>query len=259
MSRNDDLARIHEGLEGAREILSAFTPGAVDSQHKPGHGPVTEADLQVDAFLRDFLPRDGEGWLSEETADDHARLKANRVWVVDPIDGTKEFVCGRPEWCVSIGLVEDGRAVAGGILNPETDELVLGSLESGVTLNGEPVRTRECSELEGAVVLASRNEIRRGEWDGFETHGLIIEKMGSVAWKMARVAAGKADATWTLSPKNEWDVAAGAALIEAAGGHCFFPDGSPLAFNRPAVLLRGLAGCAAGLRDPLVELLRNRN
>ncbi len=258
-SRAADVARIHEGLEKARQILSAFTPGAVDSEHKPGHGPVTEADLQVDAFLRDFLPRDGEGWLSEETADDHVRLKANRVWIVDPIDGTKEFVRGRPEWCVSVGLVEDGRAVAGGILNPETDELVLGSLETGVTLNGESVAMRECSELEGAVVLGSRSEIKHGLWDGLETHGLIIEPMGSVAWKMARTAAGKADATWTLKPKNEWDVAAGVALIEAAGGCCFFPDGSPLAFNRPDPLLRGLVGCASGLRAPLVELLRTQD
>ena len=205
-----------------------------------------------------MLPREGEGWLSEETADDPVRLMKRRVWIVDPIDGTKEFVRGRPEWCVSVGLVEDGRAVAGGILNPETDELVLGSLETGVTLNGEPVHMRECTELEGAVVLASRTEVRRGEWEDYEGTGLVIESLGSVAWKMARVAAGKADASWTLRPKNEWDVAAGAALIAAAGGVCFLPDGSEMTFNRPDPLLRGLAGTAAGLVGPVTELLRER-
>jgi myo-inositol-1(or 4)-monophosphatase len=258
VSRSEDLSRIHEALEASREILSAFTPGSVDSEHKPGHGPVTEADLQVDAKLREMLPRDGEAWLSEETADDHVRLSARRVWIVDPIDGTKEFVRGRPEWCVSVGLIEDGRAVAGGILNPETDELVLGALETGVTLNGEPVHLRECSQLEGAVVLASRSEIRRGEWEDYDGAGLVIEPLGSVAWKMAKVAAGKADATWTLKPKNEWDVAAGAALIAAGGGVCFLPDGSEMTFNRPDPLLKGLAGTAEGLRRPVGELLRER-
>lgn len=258
MSRQDDLQRIHDALEASRLILSAFTPGAVESSHKPGQGPVTEADLQVDAKLREMLPRDGEAWLSEETADDPGRLNASRLWIVDPIDGTKEFVRGRPEWCVSVGLIENGRAVAGGILNPETDQLVLGSIETGVTLNGHPVRMRECTVLDGAVVLASRSEVKRGEWDDFEDQGFMVERMGSVAWKLALVAVGKADATWTLRPKNEWDVAAGAALIAAAGGACFLPDGRPMTFNRPDPLLKGLAGAAADLQDPIVELLRER-
>jgi myo-inositol-1(or 4)-monophosphatase len=231
----------------------------VDVEHEKAAGPVTEADLKVDALLRDMLPQDGEGWLSEETADNPARLGCRRVWVVDPIDGTKEFVRGRPEWCVSVGLVEDGIAVAGGILNPETDQLLLGSLETGVTLNGGPVHSRECDELEGAVVLASRSEYGRGEWEFYEGLGFVVQRMGSVAWKLALVAAGKADATWTLKPKNEWDVVAGVALVHAAGGTCFIPWGGELGFNRPDPKLRdGLAACAPGVAGAITELLAER-
>ena len=103
---------------------------------KLGDDPVTEADRVANGVLRDILVRDGEGWLSEESADDLTRLKKTRIWVVDPIDGTREFVAGIPEWCVSIGLIENGQAIAGGICNPATGETFLGSLESGVTYNG---------------------------------------------------------------------------------------------------------------------------
>ena len=115
MSRQEDLRRIAQGLERARAILSEYTAGSVEHRFKSAGDPVTEADTRVNDALRECLPRDGEGWLSEETADDPARLKCERVWIVDPLDGTREFVEGVPEWCVSIGLVEGGRPVAGGI------------------------------------------------------------------------------------------------------------------------------------------------
>ena len=114
----DDLARIARGAGTARVAFQRFTPGEVAARHKSGDDPVTEADTTVDTLLRELLPRDGDGWLSEETRDDPARLERRRVWVVDPLDGTREFVAGIPEWCVSIGLVMDGEPVAGGICNP---------------------------------------------------------------------------------------------------------------------------------------------
>src|SRR5580658_5932043 len=110
----ETLERIHSALEAAREVLNRFTPGAIETEYKAGHDPVTEADRAVDAVLRKTLLRDGEGWLSEESADDLSRLDKSRVWVVDPLDGTREFVMGLPEFCVSIGFVENGKPVAGG-------------------------------------------------------------------------------------------------------------------------------------------------
>jgi myo-inositol-1(or 4)-monophosphatase len=104
---------------------------------RAGHDPVTEADRALDAVLRKELLREGEGWLSEESVDDPIRLQRARVWVVDPLDGTREFVKGIPEFCVSIGFVENGHPVAGGIYNPATDEIFLGSVDCGVTYNGK--------------------------------------------------------------------------------------------------------------------------
>src|SRR5271166_1165414 len=132
-SHAETLQRIQSALEASRAVLARFTPGAIETEYKIGHDPVTEADRAVDAVLRKELLRDGEGWLSEESVDDLSRLEKNRVWVVDPLDGTREFVAGIPEFCVSVAMVEDGRPVAGGICNPETNEVFLGSLESGVT------------------------------------------------------------------------------------------------------------------------------
>ena len=132
---------------------------------------------------------------------------------------------------------------------------MLGSVETGVTLNGEPARVSERTSLEGARVLASRSEVRRGEWDRFEQRGFEVEASGSVAYKLALVAAGLADATWTLVPKNEWDVAAGAALVAAAGGEVLTLDVSPPRFNRPKTLFRGFVATPAGLRGSILSLL----
>ena len=134
----DILQRIAAALAAARAVFARFTPGAIETEYKIGHDPVTEADRAVDAVLRQNLLRDGEGWLSEESVDDVSRLDKSRVWVVDPLDGTREFVAGIPEFCVSIGFVENGRPVAGGICNPATNETFLGSIDSGVSTTASP-------------------------------------------------------------------------------------------------------------------------
>lgn len=233
MARAHDVALIREALRTAAEAIRPFTPGQVDFETKDERGdPLTAADLAADQVLKELLPQDGEGWLSEESADDLIRLECERVWVVDPIDGTREFVEGIPEWCISIGLLEGGVPVAGGIYNPVTDQMVVGSLETGVELNGVPAIVRDPGPDRTMTVLASRSEIRRGEWDRFERDGFAVQPCGSVAYKMGLVAAGLTDATWTLVPKSEWDVAAGAALVRAAGGEVTLADGEPPVFNK---------------------------
>lgn len=255
-SRIEILGRIEEALEAAIGVLSRFVPGAVEVQHSD-HGPVTEADLAVNQVLRHALVRDGEGWLSEENVDDLQRLKRHRVWVVDPLDGTREFVAGVPEWCVSVGLVENGRAIAGGICNPATSEIFLGSLETGFAYNGKRVWASKKKGLAGAVVLASRTEVKRGDWERFRDTPLIIRPVGSVAYKLALVAAGLADATWTLTPKNEWDIAGGVALVEAAGGIVRSLANSSLAFNKRRPLFPGLLAGGPHLQDQLALLIHS--
>ncbi len=250
------LARVTAALERASSVLSRFTPGAVEVEYKAGHDPVTEADRAVDEALRTILLHDDEGWLSEETADDLARLKKQRLWVVDPLDGTREFVQGIPEWCVSIAWVQDGEAIAGGILNPATGETFLGSRSTGVQKNGVPARVSLLSELPGAMVLGSRSEFKRGEWQQFQDGSLVLRPVGSVAYKLALVAAGLADATWTLVPKHEWDVAAGTALVQAAGGIVRNLDGSSVRFNQPKPWLPGLIAAGPNLYPTISRLLK---
>ncbi len=256
MDRGEDLRRIESALALAGELLQPFASKEFMIERKANGDPVTEADHLVNDALAAVLPRAGEGWLSEETADDASRLDRSRVWIVDPLDGTREFVMGLPEWCVSVGLVEDGVPVAGGVCCPVTDHLMVGSIEDGVRLNGKPVRPSGRSDLAGALVLASRSEVDRGEWARFENAGFEIRPMGSVAYKMGLVAAGLADATWTLVPKNEWDVAAGTALVRAAGGRVWTPGGGAPGFNRADTLLPGLIAAPAGLAGPVEQFLQ---
>ena len=252
----DALKRIGEALAEATRALKPFVPGAVKADYKSGDDPVTEADRTVNRVLQETLLRDGEGWLSEESADDRSRLRKDRVWIVDPLDGTREFVSGIPEWCVSIAFVESGRATAAGITNPATGETFLGSLTHGITYNGRISQASRRQSLSGAVVLGSRSEVKRGEWKRFDGAPFSIQPMGSVAYKLARVAAGLADATWTLTPKHEWDVAAGVALVDAAGGFVRTLAGGQPRFNNEPALLPGLIAGGPELRNDISSFLR---
>ncbi len=254
MNRQHDLDHISRALDAAVTALEPFTPGAIEATMKQGDDPVTAADLAVNAVLLDLLPQPGEGWLFEETADGSDRLGRDRVWIVDPIDGTREFVQGIPEWSVSIGLVEHGQPVAGGICNPATGERIIGSVATGVEYTGDRPLTNAAS-LSDAVVLASRSEIRRGEWERFADQPFTVIPMGSVAYKLALVAAGRADATWTLVPKHEWDIAAGAALVAAAGGWISYPDGSTPTWNNADPLVDGLIATSAAIANETADLL----
>lgn len=251
------LARIDAAIEAARSVFARFTPGAIQAEYKIGHDPVTEADRAIDALLRQNLLRDGEGWLSEESVDDVSRLSKNHVWVVDPLDGTREFVQGIPEFCVSIGFVEDRRPVAGGICNPATNETMIGAVDAGVLYNGKPAQPSQRTTLKGSLILASRSEVKRGEWRQFQSKEYQIRPMGSVAYKLALVAAGLADVTFTLTPKNEWDVAAGAALVASAGGFVSTLENTPLQCNRKNPLLSGLLASGPFLRDELLAAVQS--
>lgn len=249
------LARIQHALESGSSAAKEFVPGTFSVQDNGGRNVVTQVDRKVSDVLRQILLRQGEGWLSEEDVDDQARLGRQIVWVVDPLDGTREFVDGIPEWCISIGLVVDGVPAVGGVCNPATGELFLGALGSGVTYNGHPAQPSQRTDLDGAVVLASRQEYKRGEWAQFEGKGFSVRKTGSVAYKLALVSAGLADATWTLSPKHEWDVAGGVALVSCAGGKVACTRNEKLGFNRRETLLPGLIASAPGIWCHVLQMI----
>ncbi len=249
-SRREDLRRISEALSAATALLLELRYSAARPEFKSGGDPVTAADRAANDLLLRMLLCDGEGWLSEESKDNSSRLDRRRVWVVDPLDGTKEFVAGIPEWCVSVGLVEDGRAVAGGVSNPSTGEVFLGSLETGLQVIGDDNPKSARPSRNGALVLASRSEVSRGQWAHLGNAPFTVRPVGSIAYRLACVAAGFADAAWTLEPRHEWDVAAGVALVLAARGEVKTLDGSPLVFNRPIPRFEGMAAFSPACRIP---------
>ncbi|MEO0478579.1 MAG: 3'(2'),5'-bisphosphate nucleotidase CysQ [Planctomycetota bacterium] len=261
-SREDDLRRITEALERCGASLLELWQRNLKVEFKEGDDPVTEADRIADALLKEILPQDGDGWLSEETRDDPgARLGRKRVWIVDPLDGTREYVSGIPEWCVSIGLIEDGVPVAGGIHNPVTKELITGATGLGVQVNRGPATERRCSGLAGSEVLASNSEVNRGEWERFDDEPFTVRSCGSVAYKLGLVGGGLTDATWTLVPKHEWDVAGGAAVVLAAGGAVYGVDGKPVVFNQEKPKLEGFVAFSTSSRahfEPWFEPLWRR-
>lgn len=246
-------------------IAAARAAGAILKRHwhnrdfeinsKGRNNPVTSADLEADrliaGILRDAFP--DYGWLSEETEDDKARLTRSRVWIVDPLDGTKEFISGVPEFSIAIALAEEGEPVLGVTYNPVRREMFSSARGMGCYLNRRRVRVSRTRTLRRATVLASRSESSRGEWEVF--HGqLRVSPTGSVAYKLAMVAAGMGDATFTRLPKNEWDVAAGTALILEAGGRVTNLDAQPIRLNQPNVKLSGLIASNRLLFPSLVRL-----
>lgn len=255
-----DLDRIVSALEAGGEIYRSRSIGTVRVDKKTGGAPVTDVEREVNELLFRMLVQNGEGWLSEESTDSEERLRCSRIWLVDPLDGTAEYLTQIPEWCISIALMEEDQLVAGGIYNPLTEELFYGSRETGVLCrNGSAPRFEADTDLPSEpLVLASRNEVQRGEWERFCRESFRMRPMGSVAYKLALVAAGKADATWTLVPKHEWDVAGGVALLLAAQGHVLTSDGVPPSFNNRNPLFPGLIGFSAtGIERlrPFLELV----
>lgn len=249
------LARVERALDAASAVLATFDLQRIAEMTKVGGDPVTEADVALDRSLRQDLQREGEGWLSEETADDLSRLEHDLVWIVDPLDGTREFIDGLPEFCTSIAAVANGLPIVGGVANPAASIKVLGAVGIGVTCNGHPVEPQLSRPLHEIKVLASRTEVGRGQWKVVEDMGIDVEPMGSVAYKMARVAAGLDGATWTPVPKHEWDVAGGAALIRAVGGTTVGLDGRELRFNRENPWLDGAIAVPPWFEDQLGEVM----
>ena len=253
-----ELETAVQAARAAGAIVREFYEHGVEVAYKDHarDNPVTAADTQADACIQAAIRRSfpEDGWLSEETRDSHDRLTRRRVWIVDPLDGTKEFVQHIPELCVCIALVADGAPVLGVSFNPITDELFAGARGHGLTLNGTAAHTTATADVAAARILASRSEDQRGEWDVFKPH-VRVALTGSVAFKLALIAAGRADGTFSLTPKHEWDICAGAALIEAGGGRITDLQGAPLQFNRPRPLLPGLIATNAALYDGIRALI----
>jgi len=214
---------------------------------------VTKADIEADNVLQKHLRTafPEYGWLSEETKDDPARFERERVWIVDPMDGTREFVMHVPEFVVSVALAQRGQIVLGVLLNPCTGDLLEAVRGEGCKLNGCSVRCDH--ELTGKPkVEVSRSDIEKNRFSGYERY-LELRPMGSIAHKLGRLAGGKTDSTLSVTPKNEWDIAAGVCLVAEAGGRVTNLRGQPHQFNQRDTLLDGVIAATQGAYDLVCE------
>ena len=256
MQHELDVA-IEAARKAADAILEVYNREDFEVRFKSGdRGPLTEADLASDRVLAEVIrtafPEDG--YLSEETEDDGSRAHKVRVWIVDPLDGTREFTLRIPEFVVSIGLVVDGVPTLGVLLNPATGELFAGAIGLGMTYNGEPVTVSEHAEVRGARFLVSRSEHSKGWFDDLSGRAKLVP-MGSVAYKFGLVAAGKAEGSFTPKPRNEWDLAGGAACILAAGGKATNGKGEDYVFNSADPLHVSVAGTNGHIHDAVMHLM----
>ena len=235
----DDLKIALKASKKAGDIIMKYYETDYEINEKGYQNPVTTADKEADSFLKKTLldARPDYGWLSEETIDSASRLNKERVWIVDPLDGTKEFIEGVPQFVVSIGLVQNGIPIVGVLYNPATNETFYGGSGYGAYLNGEKFAVTKKNSLKKMIILNSRSETRRGLWDPFKNSFKKLEPIGSVAYKMGLTAVGRADIFATLRPKNEWDVCAGVCLINEAGGISVDLNGNELEFNKKKTLI----------------------
>ena len=242
-------------LEAGRAISGYFRHD-YEIRSKGYDNPVTTADLEADRILRERLtaafPEDG--WLSEETRDDAGRLARRRVWVVDPLDGTKDFIKGLPEFAISVALVVAGRAVLGVVHNPITGELFHAMRGGGAYLDRDALHVARRTELKSARVAASRSELEHGEFDALAASFEIVP-VGSIAYKLGLVAAGRVDATLSQRHKSEWDICAGTLLVEEAGGRVTDLSGQPHRFNQFPPELNGIVASNDPLHSGIVALL----
>ncbi len=229
----EDLSLLVDALRSAGEIARAGFAGSPKVWEKSKGNPVTETDLAVDRHLAARLggARPDYGWLSEETADDPARLTRQRLFIVDPIDGTLAFIKRKPEFVICAAVVDEGIPVVGGVFNPLTDEMFTAVAGQGAFLNGQRLSVSPRAELPGCRMLVARDVIEHKAWPE-PWPQMDVGKRASIAYRMAMVASGQYDCMMALSTKQEWDTAAATLLVQEAGGLVTSHAGEPLVYNQ---------------------------
>ncbi len=258
-TRHEDRALLIDAVRDAGALALRHFRAGVRSWEKSKGDPVSEADLEVDALLRERLggERPGYGWLSEETEDNADRLTRSRVWIVDPIDGTRAFIKSRPEFTVCAALTEDGAPVLGAVFNPATDEFFFAEAGKGATLNDAPIAVPGAGTLAGARLLASRRTFESHQWLK-QTPDARFESINSIAYRMVLVAAGRFDATLSLAAKCDWDIAAADLVVREAGGVCTTANGEAFRYNEPSARHPDLIAAPPALHAELLALVRRR-
>lgn len=255
----EDLDLLKVAVRDAGALaLTYFDEQKLHVKKKPDGSEVSQADVAVDAALKLDLgtPRRGYGWLSEESEDTRERLGRQSIWVVDPIDGTRAFIRNVPEWTISAALVRDEEPVLGAVYNPVTGEFFHAIKGGGAYLNDTRIHIDDSKELAGARLIASgglfRKPVWRDPWPDVET-----QWVNSVAYRLALVAANKAEATISLTPKSEWDIAAAALIVEEAGGRVTDHAGHGFRYNQPDPRVGSVVGAPPAIHHAIIERTRH--
>lgn len=256
---------LKSAIDAAREagsIIMQYYKSKYEIRDKSYHNPVTTADNAADKYLRETLTKEypNYGWLSEETVDSAERLQNSRTWVVDPLDGTKEFIEGVPHFVVSIALVDDGEPVIGVLYNPASKELFSATRGMGAFLDGKKISCSTLLNFKEMVILNSRSETRNGLWKPYSNDFKEQRAIGSVAYKLGLTSAAKADVFASLRPKNEWDVCAGHCIIREAGGEMATLYGNPITYNNEKTLITpGIIAAHKNILASTVNLFQQKN
>ncbi|WP_299349523.1 3'(2'),5'-bisphosphate nucleotidase CysQ [uncultured Shimia sp.] len=255
-----DLALLIDAAREAGRIASRYSGQSAQSWDKPGGaGPVTEADIAVNDMLEVELrkARPDYGWLSEESTDNAARQHAEKVFIVDPIDGTRSFIEGSRTWAHSLAIAENGVVTAAVVYLPLRDKLYHAHRGKGAFLNDVAITPTSRAGLTGAHVLAARPVLDRRHWEG-SVPDVKRSHRPSLAYRTALVAEGRYDAMLTLRPTWEWDVAAGDLILREAGAVTSDRYGHDLRFNNPDPRLQGMVAAGKRMHQNLTQELRSK-
>lgn len=251
----DDHRLLTDAVRDAGGIAMRYFRNGLKHWEKAPGDPVSEADHAIDEFLREHLcaARPEYGWLSEETDDDTARLDCERVWVVDPIDGTRAYVQGRAEFTVAAALVAEGLPVVAAVYNPATEEFYEARRGGGARLNGEPIMAGDAGVFEGARMLAGRKMFEHLGWN--PPKSLQFDSINSIAYRMCLVASGKYDGCVSLAGKSDWDIAAADLVLSEAGGMATDARGDGFRYNGKSTRHRSVIAAGRPMHAHLMDLL----
>jgi myo-inositol-1(or 4)-monophosphatase len=251
-----DADLLFDAVREAGELgLALSRRGALQQWTKPDGSHVTEGDLAINKLLEERLraKRPDDGWLSEETPDTRERLARERLWIIDPIDGTRAFIEGREDWCVAVALAIAGRPVLSAVYRPRREEFYSAQAGQGALLNGRPVTIPDSDDLAGARIAGNRKALANLEPLGItpDTSGRLPLQL-----RLAYVAAGRIDGAVSIGKRNDWDLAAGELLVLEAGGAVSGASGEGYIYNRPEPWQQGLVAAGAKRHAALIAQLR---
>ncbi|MEE2944000.1 MAG: 3'(2'),5'-bisphosphate nucleotidase CysQ [Pseudomonadota bacterium] len=254
---SEDLKLLIDAAHEAGRIATPFANADPEVWDKPdGAGPVTEADLAVNRMLEAELQaaRPDYGWLSEETPPNSERLEKERVFIIDPIDGTRSFIEGSSTWAHSLAIAENGEVVAGVVFLPMREKLYTAAHGLGARLNDELIAPSKKKSLHDAEVLAARPAMEARHWTTLPS--IKRSHRPSLAYRLSLVAQGRFDAMLTLRRTWEWDIAAGAIILEEAGVRATDKTGAALIFNNQDPRVAGTVAANSALHSEIISALR---